>query len=63
MIGLIIRFRDKIEMDEWIDESNLIGDWDSGGPTKYDPPLQARPMDSSDPKELYVLNTGRDGDQ
>tara|TARA_R110002012_G_scaffold167814_1_gene331242 strand:- start:1006 stop:1176 length:171 start_codon:yes stop_codon:yes gene_type:complete len=53
MVGLIIRFESKEHMDQWILERQ---DYEN-------PDLQARPMDSSDPKELFVLNTGRDGDQ
>ena len=54
MIGLIIRFTDESKMKEFVD-----------GPLTdlFQPvlPLQTRPADSSDPKELQVLNRGRDG--
>ncbi len=54
MIGLIIRFADKAHMDAFV----------NGTLTEvFQPalPLQTRPADSSDPKELHVLNQGRDG--
>ena len=54
MIGLIIRFTDESEMKKFV-----------YGPLTdlFQPvrPLQTRPADSSDPKELHVLNRGRDG--
>ena len=53
MIGLIIRFTDKEKMQDFVDtQLSLIFD---------SPDLQTRPADSSDPKDLYVLNRGRDG--
>lgn len=52
MIGLIIRFPNEHAMNEWIDSRKRVYD---------DPDLQARPADSSDPKELFVLNRGNDG--
>jgi hypothetical protein len=52
MIGLIIRFENTYQMNQWIESRKQVYD---------DPDLQARPADSSDPKELYVLNRGKDG--
>ena len=53
MIGLIIRFTDKEKMQDFVDtQLSLVFD---------SPNLQTRPADSSDPKDLYVLNRGRDG--
>jgi len=54
MIGLVIRFTDKGKMKEFVDGPLT----DLFQPTL---PLQTRPADSSDPKELHVLNRGRDG--
>lgn len=53
MIGLIIRFTDEEKMHEFT-ERHLTVLFNS-------PDLQTRPADSSDPKELYVLDRGRDG--
>lgn len=54
MIGLMIRFANEEKMKEFVN-----------GPLTdlFQPvlPLQTRPADSSDPKELFVLNRGRDG--
>jgi len=52
MIGLIIRFPNEHAMNQWIESRKRLTD---------DPDLQARPVDSSDPKELFVLDRGRDG--
>tara|TARA_R100000664_G_C2668286_1_gene81448 strand:+ start:252 stop:419 length:168 start_codon:yes stop_codon:yes gene_type:complete len=54
MIGLIIRFKDKAHMDVFVNETLT---------DLFQPmlPLQTRPADSNDPKELFVLNQGRDG--
>ena len=54
MIGLIIRFANKENMDKFV-KGELT---DLFQPVL---PLQTRPADSSDPKELHVLNRGRDG--
>ena len=52
-IGLMIRFANEEKMQEFINNqlSPLFGLND----------LQVRPADSSDTKELFVLNRGRDG--
>ena len=52
MSGLIIRFPNEHAMNQWIEARKRLTD---------DPDLQARPADSSDPKELFVLNRGKDG--
>lgn len=53
MIGLIIRFTDKEKMQDFV-KTQLSVVFDSSD-------LQTRPADSSDPKDLHVLNRGRDG--
>ena len=54
-VGLIIRFATEHQMQSWIESRRETE------PTPLVGMLQARPADSSDPKKLFVLNTGNDG--
>ncbi len=54
-VGLIVRFPNKEAMESFVKDDLRIGTY-----VQVDK-AQVRPMDALDPKDLYILNRGKDG--
>lgn len=54
-VGLVVRFKDKEAMEAFVRDDLRIGAYVQVNEA------QTRPWDSSDPKDLYILNRGKDG--